>query len=279
MVRVIERFTGPFFRLAVVVASLGFVSGFSRSGGASTLRDALAQAYLYNPSLLSARSELARVDERVPAAWGNWKPRAEALLGGGYVRSEDDSMSSSAFSQDSGGVTVLRLRLTQPVFDYSSTAGVRQARLEVQAQRATLRQTEQEVLLRTANAYLDVVAAEDAVGLARNYEAAVRRDLETARRHFRSGLTTESPVLEAEAKAASAGASIAEAEFRLAAARQVFMALVGEPAVDLSEPSFPAAMPGDLNSVLDHSSSHPAIRAAAPPTLKSPLQTECWVSA
>lgn len=260
-VRIIRRFAHPFFSL-VVVASLGFVSGFSRPGSASTLRDALAQAYLHNPSLISARFELARVDERVPAAWGNWKPRAEALVGGGYVRSEDDNMSSSGFSQDSGAVTVLRVRLTQPVFDYSSAAGVRQARLEVQAQRAALRQTEQDVLLRTVQAYLDVVAAEDAIALARNYRATVRRDMETAKRHFRSGLTTDSPVLETEAKVASADARIAEAQLRFAAARQAFMTIVGEPAVDLSEPPFPAAVPADLDSVLADSTSHPAIRAA-----------------
>ncbi|MGZ9082308.1 MAG: TolC family protein [Rhodoplanes sp.] len=263
MVLVIGLFRRSLFGLVtVVVAGLAFASALARPAAALTLDDALTQAYLHNPSLQSARFELAGVDERVPAAWGNWKPRAEALTGGGYARSENENVSSSAFSQDSGPVAVLSLRLTQPVFDYSSVAGVRQAKLEVQAQRAALRQTEQDVLLRTVNAYLDMVAAEATLTLAREYRATARRDVETARRRFREGFTTDSPVLETEARVAFADARIAEADFRLAAARQAFMTIVGEPAVDLREPSFPATVPADLDTVLAASRSHPAITAA-----------------
>jgi len=49
---------------------------------AQTLNQALANAYLNNPTLRAAQVELRRVDEQVPQARAGWRPQAEVTGGG-----------------------------------------------------------------------------------------------------------------------------------------------------------------------------------------------------
>ena len=56
--------------LGLIVAGCGY----SGVAGAETLQEALASAYLTNPTLESQRSHLKAVDEQVPQALANWRP-------------------------------------------------------------------------------------------------------------------------------------------------------------------------------------------------------------
>jgi outer membrane protein/adhesin transport system outer membrane protein len=119
---------------------------------AQSLNDALAGAYQTNPVLQAARAQLRSTDELVPEALSGWRPTvtAEAEGGGGIDDRHDDGRA----------LGLAEFRVVQPLYNGGRTsATVDQAENLVQAQRAQLVAAEQQVLLQSIAAYMDVVRA------------------------------------------------------------------------------------------------------------------------
>src|SRR5215475_4111607 len=149
----------PSLRLAraaavcAVAASLGAAS----NAWSQSLIEALSTTYNSNPDLLAARAILRQTDETLAQAVANWRPRVTLSME--YNKLETDSYSilrTPAFYVLNGRVTTLTL--TQPIFRGGKTvADTKTAQANIQAQRATLADTEQNVLLTAATTYADLV--------------------------------------------------------------------------------------------------------------------------
>jgi outer membrane protein len=163
---------------------------------AETLAAAMANAYQTNPTLLAARKQLAGVDEQVAQALSFWRPRAGVVAGGGYIKNlggqEDEATTTSQFSTTDGPTAVLNLEVRQPIYNFSNAPRVRQAEDQVRSGRARLTAVEQDVLLRAAIAYLDLVRAEASLRYSADYEESLRKSLESTRRQFDVGLVRNS---------------------------------------------------------------------------------------
>ena len=90
---------------------------------ADTLAEAMASAYETNPTLLAARKQLAGVDEQVAQALSFWRPRADVVAGGGYIKDlsgEDESTrtANTQFSTTDGPTAVLNLEVRQPIYNF-----------------------------------------------------------------------------------------------------------------------------------------------------------------
>jgi outer membrane protein len=231
------------------------VSGI-HSVRADTLAEAMASAYETNPTLLAARKQLAGVDEQVAQALSFWRPQAGVVAGGGYIKdlsgqAETARTAGSQFSTTDGPTAVLNLQVRQSIYNFSNAPRVRQAEEQVRSGRARLTAVEQDVLLRAAIAYLDLVRNEASLRYTADYEEALRKSLESTRRQFDLGLVRNSSVAQAESRLAAATAQRLQAEGALASARGNYAQVIGKTPDTIAMPDMPAGMPESANQVIE----------------------------
>ena len=239
------------WRLGFVLCLLSPVLLLPAAGDAraQTLKDALTAAYLNNPTLLGQRAKVRSTDEAVPQALSNWRPSVEITGSAGLsaVQSTTSTDRGQHREPKSVGVTV-----TQPLFRGGRTiAATREAENTVQAERSRLVETEQDVLLLAATAFLDVYRDEAVLKLNINNELVLKRQLEATRDRFQVGEITRTDVHQAEARLAGATADRTEAEGRLEASRAAYQNVVGMPAPRrLAAPEVPGGLPKDAETAV-----------------------------
>jgi outer membrane protein/adhesin transport system outer membrane protein len=218
--------------------------------GAQTLEEALARAYQTNPQLDAQRAQLRATNELVPQALSGYRPTVEATGSAGVQNRDIRSRTTGNGSLRSQPRSV-GLEVTQPLYRGGQTeASVRAAEAQVQAQRANLLATEQDVLLDVATAYLDVVRDQSVLDLNRNNEVVLRRQFDAARDRFRVGEITRTDVSQAEARLSGANADRIQAEGRLRASRAAYQRVVGDLPGKLTAPRPRLALPATLDEAV-----------------------------
>ncbi len=225
-----------------LVVGTALLAGQAHGG---ILEEALAAAYANSPVLRAARAGLRATDEQVPQALSNWRPTIDVT---GDIERSDTFSNKRSF----GGGDQLRtprgvaLNITQPVFRGLRTlAATREAENAVEAARARLLSTEQDVLLDAATAYMDVVRDQAVLDLNIGNENVLRRQLEAARDRFEVGEVTRTDVSQAEARLAGATAERIQAEGDLVASRAVYRNVIGEAPGKLTAPRPLGGLPAD----------------------------------
>ncbi len=99
------------------------------------------------------------------------------------------------FNSNGYGVTMV-----QPLFRQQSWLAYTEAELQVAQSEAQFKNAEQDLLLRTAQAYFDVLMARDAVQLAEAQKTAISEQLAQAKRNFEVGSATITDTHEAQAR-------------------------------------------------------------------------------
>ncbi len=107
--------------------------------------------------------------------------------------------------------TTYSLNLSQPVFNAVAFAGLRQAHADVRRVEAEHSAAQQDLMLRTAQAYFELLAAQDNLEFARAEKTAIARNLELAEGRLQVGLATITDVHDARARHESAQAQEIEA--------------------------------------------------------------------
>jgi TolC family type I secretion outer membrane protein len=199
----------------------------AQPAGAQTLEEALANAYVSNPTIESQRAQLRATDELVPQALSGYRPSLEATADAGFSRQNSRAVGgrsvNSSLQQRGADLSVV-----QPLYTGGRTeAGTKRAESLVQQQRANLLATEQDVLLDAATAYLDVVRDQAVVDLNINNEQVLRRQLDASQDRFNVGEITRTDVSQAESRLARAISDRIEAEGLLSASRAVYARVVG----------------------------------------------------
>jgi outer membrane protein len=232
---------------------------------AETLQDAMASAYQTNPTILSERSKLRATDELVPQALSNWRPtvtvsgnvtrsntysyiNSGSTIGGATSGTPQGQQVSSAgtiiYNADTMGVQV-----TQPVFRGGRTlAQTRQAEAQVEAERAQLSITEQQVLLNVATAYLNLVQAQSVLQLSINNEQVLQRQLDAVQDRFRVGEVTRTDVAQAQSRLSGAHADRTQAEGSLRTARAAYVQQVGHLPDKVDYPDGLPRLPADAQA-------------------------------
>jgi outer membrane protein len=90
--------------------------------------------------------------------------------------------------------------VVQPLFREQSWATYQQADLQVAISEAQLKLAEQDVILRSAQTYFDVLIAQDTVQLTNAQKTAISQQLEQAKRNFEVGTATITDTHEAQAR-------------------------------------------------------------------------------
>jgi outer membrane protein len=233
-----RRFLTPLVTVSIGLAVLT-TSDLARS---QTFDEALAISYETNPTLLAGRASLRSTDEGVPRARSGWRPTVSSSFAGTYITGDSESAgvsTSSNYWSDSETITI-----SQSLYAGNRTElDIDRAELQIQSTRASLFQTEQEVLLNGATAYVDVIRAKSVLGLQVTNLRRLEKQLEATRDRFRVGEVTRTDVAQAESRVARAKADLTQAEGDLVAARVVFEREIGQIPGKLSQPLSPPGLP------------------------------------
>ncbi|GBQ82935.1 secretion system type I outer membrane protein TolC [Gluconacetobacter johannae DSM 13595] len=197
-----------------------------------TLQEALAAAYLTNPTLQRERATLRATDEQVPSALAGWRPTVTGNMNLTYFSGTNSVARQQGYAGYdrrfdvpgyTGGVTI-----SQPLYSGGrTTASTHKAVNQVMAERANLIATEQQVFTDVVDAYVGVIEDEQLLQLNINNEKVLQAQLRATSERFRVGEITRTDVAQAEAALASARAARQEAEGTLQTAQATYMQVVG----------------------------------------------------
>lgn len=231
--------------VSLAVAVLLFGAAAVPAAHAESLEEALAAAYLNNPTLRAQRAAVRAVDESVPQALSGWRPTV--TLNGSAGLADTTSRVSSVSRDQDLTTRSYDLTVTQPLFrGFRTEAAVDRAQNSVRAAQAGLQATEQDVLLAAAVAYLDVIEAQAVVELTTNNVQVLERQLEATRDRFRVGEVTRTDVAQAEARVAGAVADRIAAESDLQARRATYERVVGAVPGEVQNPAEVGNLPDSL---------------------------------
>ncbi len=225
-------------RLVRPALSAAALSLFAGTAAADTLIEAWTRAYLTNPTIEAQRAQLRAVDNRVSQALSGWRPSVQFGANTG-IAYQESNLSGGAFRNNSDTLypTTLSLNALQPLYRGGRTLALtKRAERDVEAQRARLAATEQQLFLDIGTAYMAVLRDQAVVDLTRNNVRVIERQLQATRDRFSVGEVTRTDVAQAEARLARAIADRIQAEGNLEVSRTNYERLVGAPPGILAPP-------------------------------------------
>jgi outer membrane protein len=126
------------------------------------------------------------------------------------------------------------LSLVQPLYRQQNWMNYSEAELQAAQAALQLKIAEQDLMVRVAQAYFDVLIAQDSVGLVNAQKIAISEQLQQAKRNFEVGSATITDTLEAQARYDLTGAQEIAAQNNLANKRNALQQLIN-------------VMPGELS--------------------------------
>jgi len=183
-------------------ASLVLALLLSAQAGAQDLQQVYRDAKGYDAQFAAARYALQAGLEKLPQGRALVLPTLNLSASAGSTRIDSDSHDASiapGFTREfrSHGYT---LTFTQPVYRRQNWLQYDQAGFQVKQAEAVFGQAGQDLILRVAQAYFDVLAAQDTLALVRAQKAAISEQLAQAKRNFEVGTATITDTHEAQAR-------------------------------------------------------------------------------
>lgn len=199
---------------------------------AETLRDALTQAYVTNPTLTGARAGQRATDEAVPIAKAQGRPDASGTASYTELLPRSDGQNFSPNRLLSG-----RVDLSVPIYTGGAVKnGVFAAQNRVQAGQAGLRATESAIFSAVVGVYMDVIRDESIVELNRAQVGVLQVNLEATKDRFEIGDLTRTDVAQSEARLQLAISNMEGARSNLIRSKEIYIQLVGDVPGDLEAP-------------------------------------------
>jgi len=147
------------------------------------------------------------------------------------------------------------LTLTQPVLRLQNLAQYAQSEYQVKQAEAAFGQAAQDLILRVAQAYFDVLAAQDSLGLVRAQKAAISEQLAQAKRNFEVGTATITDTHEAQARFDLSSAQEIAAQNDLENRRRALQQITGKEYAELkplrADVKLAQPNPNDMQSWVD----------------------------
>ncbi|QPH54070.1 TolC family outer membrane protein [Pontivivens ytuae] len=217
-----------------VAGALSVWAMLSSGVAAETLTDALVRAYNTNPTLEISRAALRAADEEVPQARAGLRPNVDAI-GTATLSTNNDRFFGGR--DDFTDRETIQLDADWTIFDGGATSAATNAALaDVNAQRAALVTAEQNLLLDTITAYMDVRRDLQFVRLAENNVVVIGRQLQAASDRFEVGEVTRTDVSQARARLASSRTNLVTNEGAAERSAETYEAIVGVRPGDLAPP-------------------------------------------
>lgn len=231
---------------------LAFVIGamaLSAPANAASLLEIYQQALQSDPQIHEAEARRLAALEAKPQARGALLPQISA--NGDWTKRETTGSSFSVSANRNIGIdqsvdeTNWTVDLRQSLFRWDQIVGLRRADKTVARAEAVREAAQQDLIIRVAQRYFDVLAAEDRLTSIHADRTAIARRLEQAKQRFEVGLIAITDVQESQAAYDQAVADEIGAKRQLATAREFLREITGEYVTQLSapKPDFPLQPP------------------------------------
>ena len=217
--------------------ALGLLFGGASVAQAQSLQELYEAAKGYDASYLSARAQADSAQYKVEQSRALLLPGA-ALVGGATRVHSDGSAPDTRTTSTQIGVSA-----SYALFNRSNSVTVQQALKQLDLAQAQWSLAQQDLIVRVAQAYFDVLASQDALGTTRASKAAITEQLASAKRNFEVGTATITDTREAQARFDLASAQELAAENDLRTKRIALDQLVGRTNVEPKRLVVPVALP------------------------------------
>jgi outer membrane protein len=268
----------PFLR-QLMLAPL--ILAAASSSWAQSLQEIYEAARTYDAAYLAARAQADSAQYRAAQASALRRPNVTAS--GSASRVETD-LPTNLLTNPTGatiGTSVTNAEIVgrQPLFNRDNDARIGQADAQLQAAQADLQTAEDELLVRVAQTYFDVLVAQDALAAAQANRAANAEQLASAKRNFEVGTATITDTREAQARFDLGTAAEIAADNDLRTKRVALDQLVGRSNVAPKPLANPVALPvlapsGIDDLVAQAQTIHPSVRRADLALAFAKLETE-----
>ncbi len=172
--------------------------GVSLPAGATDLLETLHAAQGQDSVFAAARGAQRAGQEKLTQGRATLLPSVNITANTTYNNSlstEDTTFGRRKYNSSGYGIT-----LVQPLFRQNNWQLYTESELLVAQSEATFKNAEQDLILRVAQAYFDVLSAQDGVNLTAAQKTAIGEQLAQAKRNFEVGSATITDTLEAQAR-------------------------------------------------------------------------------
>ena len=253
------------------IAVLFLLLVISWQAGAMDFLQAVSRAEKSDPDMRAAEYTYQSILENRAQSESSLLPQIELSL---YTRHDQTEISNSSDpalipnAKRSFNTDGYSLSLTQSVYEHGLYLQLEQADINIAMATVELESERQALIVRVAEAYYKVLAANDTLRFARAEKNAIERQLEQAQKRFDVGMTAITDVKEAQAQYDIAVAQGIIADNSVLTAREALKVLIGEiPAAlhNLSE-KFPLLTPEpvDINKWVESAKkNNPMLKSAS----------------
>jgi outer membrane protein len=227
----------------LVHAILAAASLVSLDAAAADLTTVYERALTNDPLIREAEANRLATRESKPQAIATLLPQ----LGANASRVNNESIGSQIVINDAGDPeSVLRetkgtrqtwnVELRQSIFRWQNWAELKRSNVEGAQAEADYVVAQQDLVLRTSEAYFNVLAARDTLEAAQAAHDAIGRQLEQSEKRFEVGLIAVTDVQDAKAAFDSATAALIQAKRNLATSGEILRELTGDAWDELEKP-------------------------------------------
>ena len=221
------------------------ILAFSQPLAAADLLQTYGEARANDPVYASARAARDAGRESLPQGRALLLP---TISGSAFTQSNDidiDFRGAAPPSQREGNTNGYSVSLTQPLFNWQSIMLYREAGYKVAQAEAVFGQVAQDLIVRVAQAYFDVLASQDTLAFIQAQKTAISEQLAQAKRNFEVGTATITDTHEAQARFDLAASQEIAAQSDLEIKKSALQQIIGKfpdrlvplkPSTELSPP-------------------------------------------
>ena len=203
-----------------------FKDSFAKSLLSDDLLNALSSTYTKNPKIKLERRNLFKIDELMPQALSDFRPKIDGFYNKGKV---DTAISGSNFIQDgvrtetSKGITI-----TQPIFNGGSSINkIKEAESKIISQRFLLKKVEQDVLMSAIRVYSKLTSEKSKLKLRKKNAEFLSKNFESVTNQFEIGDLTLTDVSIAKSRLLLAESDLINTESKLKAITEEYKSIIG----------------------------------------------------
>ncbi|HQZ44482.1 MAG TPA: TolC family outer membrane protein [Usitatibacteraceae bacterium] len=212
-------------RLVLLLAAAGLAFSARGADLLGVYRDALVS----DPVFQSARAQYQSGLEALPIARAGYLPSVSGTASAFRNQVDTSASARTDYNTQSYAVT-----LSQPVFRWQNWIAISQAEQQVLQTEATFASAKQDLIVRVAQAYFDVLLAQDNVAVSEAQKKAISEQLAQAKRNFEVGTSTIVDTLEAQARYDQAVAKDISDKNDLEVKKRALQQLLGKPSDGLA---------------------------------------------
>jgi len=252
----------PISALAPLALAAALSLSLPGLASAQSLQEVYDAARVYDAAYLSARALAESAEFRVEQTEALLRPSAAATASANSTQSDLPVLGTRGSTTVQGGVNG-----RYPLFNKANTVSIAQARKSLETAKADLETAEQDLIVRVAQGYFDVLAAQDALATVRASKSFTSEQLASAKRNFEVGTATITDTREAQARFDLTTAQEIAADNDLRAKRIALDTLVGRQNVAPKPLVVPVVLPSTAPAnpeawVTLADTGHPNIRRA-----------------